>query len=103
VTGLDPYSLATHLASALDGHGIPYAIEGALAFGIWGDPRGTYDVDINLFIDHHALDKTLNVRENAGVVVDRVAAHAAEEAGDVIVGWHSEMRVDLFTPSIPFA
>jgi hypothetical protein len=45
----------------------------------------------------------LNVRKNAGVVVDRVAAHAAEEAGDVIVGWHSEMRVDLFTPSISFA
>ena len=43
------------------------------------------NVDINLFIDHPALDSTLNVLENAGVVIDRVAAHVAAEAGDVIV------------------
>lgn len=100
---LDAYSLAIRLAAALDESDIPYAIGGAHAFGLWGDPRGTYDVDINLFVDHNHLNQALNVIEAAGVTLDRDAALAADLSGDVIVGWYGDMRVDLFTPSIPFA
>ena len=100
---LDAFALAMRLARALDDAGVPYAIGGALAFGVWGDPRGTHDVDINLFIEHHALDDALNVLEGAGMTIDREAARVADRGGDVIVGWHSCMRVDLFTPNIPFA
>lgn len=92
-----------HLAAALDEADIPYGIGGALAFGLWGDPRGTHDVDINLFVDHDAFENVLDVLESAGLEIDRQLAHEADRAGDVIVGWHSGMRVDLFTPSIPFA
>ena len=92
-----------HLAAALDQADVPYAIGGALAFGLWGDPRGTHDVDINLFIDHDALDGALDVLESAGVELDRQAAHEADRRGDVIIGWHSGLRVDFFTPSIPFS
>jgi len=91
------------LAAALDANNIPYAIGGAHAFGIWGDPRGTYDVDINLFVNHDELDHALDVIEAEDVELDREAARAADQSGDVIVGWHGDMRVDLFTPSIPFA
>ena len=100
---LDAFTLALRLASSLDGAGIPYAIGGALAFGLWGDPRGTHDVDINLFVSHEELDRALDVLESAGLQIDRQAAHEADQGGDVIIGWCSGMRVDLFTPSIPFA
>ena len=91
------------LAAALDASSIPYAIGGALAFGLWGDPRGTHDVDINLFVDHAGLDRALDVLQSAGVDIDRGAATRADLAGDMIVGWYSGMRVDLFTPSVPFS
>lgn len=100
---LDAFTLAMRLAAVLDREEVPYAIGGALAFGLWGDPRGTHDVDINLFIDHDALDGALDVLESAGVELDRQAALEADRQGDVFIGWHSGLRVDLFTPSIPFS
>ena len=100
---LDAYSLSALLASALDEQTIPYAVGGAIAFGLWGDPRGTHDVDINLFVNHDQFDAAIDVLVQAGVEFDRAAARAADLAGDVIIGWHSGMRVDIFTPSIPFA
>jgi hypothetical protein len=99
----DAFAIASRLAAALDAAGVPYAIGGAIAYGLWGDPRGTHDVDLNLFVDHDGLDAALDVLEAAGVVLDRDAAHRADQEGDVIVGWCEGMRVDLFTPSIPFA
>lgn len=99
----DAYTVAERLANALDAGGIPYAVGGAIAFGVWADPRGTYDVDINLFIDHPALDAALDVLTAAGVQFDRDAARKADVEGDVIVGRYAGMRIDLFTPSIPFA
>jgi hypothetical protein len=99
----DAFAIAARLAAALDLAGIPYAIGGAIAYGLWGDPRGTYDVDINLFVDHDGLDRALDVLVAAGVALDRAAAHRADQEGDVIVGWCEGLRVDLFTPSIPFS
>lgn len=100
---LDAFTLAGRLAAALEAAGVPYAIGGAIAYGIWGDPRGTHDVDINLFVDHDGLDGALDALEGAGVTLDRAAAHRADQEGDVMVGWCHGMRVDLFTPSIPFS
>lgn len=99
----DAFVVGARLAKALDAAHIPYAIGGAIAFGIWADPRGTHDVDINLFIDHEGLDDALDALATAGVVFDRVAARKADTDGDVIVGRYVGMRIDLFTPSIPFA
>ena len=99
----DAFEVAARLAEALDAGGIPYAIGGAIAFGLWGDPRGTYDVDINLFVSTEGLDGALDVLEAAGVTLDREAAHGANRRGDVIIGRCGDLRVDLFTPSIPFS
>lgn len=99
----DAFAIASRLAAGLDGAGIPYAIGGAIAYGLWGDPRGTHDVDVNLFVDHAGLDRALDVLEGCGVSLDRVAARRADQEGDVIVGWCEGLRVDLFTPSIPFS
>ncbi len=100
---LDAFDIASQLASILDKSEIPYAIGGAIALGAWSDPRGTLDVDINLFVDRNELEKALDVLIAEGVELDKGAAHRAEEEGDVIIGYYEGMRVDLFTPSIPFS
>jgi hypothetical protein len=97
------FDVASHLAAALDAAGVAYAIGGAIALGAFADPRGTHDVDINLFVDHAGLDGALDVLVAAGVTIDRAAARNADQDGDVVVGHYEGMRVDLFTPSIPFA
>lgn len=99
----DAFTLAQYLGAVLDKAEIPYGVGGALAFGIWGDPRGTHDVDINLFVNHDEFQNALAVLISAGVEIDQQAATKADLAGDVIVGWFKDIRVDLFTPSIPFA
>jgi len=100
---LNAFELATLLARALDKASIPYAIGGAIALGAWSDPRGTLDVDINLFVGRGELDTALDVLVAEGVEIDREAAHRAEAEGEVIAGHYEGMRVDLFTPSIPFS
>lgn len=97
------FDVAAHLASALDGAGVPYAIGGAIAYGVWGDPRGTHDVDINLFVEDAQLDVALDALVGAGLEIDRQEAHEAAAVGAVLIGRYHGMRVDLFTPSIPFA
>lgn len=97
------FDVAALLARALDEAGVPYAIGGAIALGAWSDPRGTLDVDINLFVTHDELDGALDVLTRAGVELDRTAARRADADGDVLVGRYQGMRIDLFTPSIPFA
>lgn len=47
---LDALDAALAVARALEQQGVPYAIGGALAFGVWGTPRGTLDVDVNVFV-----------------------------------------------------
>jgi hypothetical protein len=99
----DAFTLAMRLAAALDAAEVPYALGGAIAFGLWGDPRGTHDVDINLFVERDGFEAALDVLQTAGLEIDRAAAREADRAGDVIVGKCEGLRVDLFTPSIPFA
>jgi hypothetical protein len=97
------FDVANRLAAALDAANIPYAIGGAIAWGIWADPRGTHDVDLNLFVEPGQLDQALDVLSSAGLQIDRARAHQADREGQVLVGWSDGLRVDLFTPSIPFA
>lgn len=39
----DAFERAMQIADAFERESIPYAIGGALAFGIWGIPRGTVE------------------------------------------------------------
>jgi hypothetical protein len=42
--------VAQQLAAELDDAGCEYALGGAIALGIWAEPRGTLDVDVTLFL-----------------------------------------------------
>lgn len=97
------FDVASKLAAALDAAGVPYAIGGAIALGAWSDPRATHDVDLNLFVGPENLDAALDVLVASGVGIDREAARRADAMGEVLVGHYQGLRVDLFTPSIPFA
>jgi hypothetical protein len=89
------------LADALDAAGLPYAVGGALALGVWGFPRATNDVDLNLYLEVDALAPALEIFRGAGCTVDeeRVLA-SARDRGDFTVR-AGAIRVDVFVPSAP--
>ena len=94
---------AQALATTLEKAGIPYAIGGALALAIAGVPRGTADVDINVFVDEDRLPDIIAVLTALGVDVNTEdATTRAFRDGMFIARWDG-MRIDIFFPSIPFA
>jgi len=92
--------IARRLADALEGARIPYAVGGAIAYGLHAPPRATNDVDLNVFVPADGLAAVFDALESSGAVIDRVPALAsARERGD-FVAHVSGMRVDVFVPSI---
>lgn len=91
------------IASILESRQIPYAIGGALSYGVWALPRATKDVDLNVFVAPEKLPEALDALEAAGVTFNRADAlkQAAEEG--LLIGWVGACRIDVFTPSIPFS
>lgn len=103
VEGLDANENALRLTGALEAAEIPYAIGGALAYGVWSAPRGTHDVDLNIFLAEDRVDEVLDVLTDAGCVFDRDDAHRRAHESAVVVGRFSGMRIDVFFASIPFS
>jgi hypothetical protein len=94
-------ALARRLADALEAAGIRYAIGGALALGVWGFPRATNDVDLDVFVAGEQIEMLLDVLERAGCELRRDEAVAsARERGDFRARLCG-MRIDVFVPSIP--
>lgn len=72
-----------------------------MALGVWGFPRATKDIDLDVFVEGD-LSAVFDVLETEGCTVDRAAARqSASERGD-FQAWLGNMRVDVFVPSIPF-
>ena len=85
--------LAVH--DAFDRVQIPHAIGGAIAYGYCSEePRGTIDVDVNLFVGMDQVDHVLNSlpHEVTVTTADRATAH---RDGQVRVRW-GDTPVDLF-------
>ena len=97
----EPAQLAVRIARQLEGTGIPYAIGGAIAYGFWGNPRGTRDLDVNLFVSAEHAERALDALVAAGVRLDRqLALKTGEERGDAR-GFYEDVPIDLFFMSIP--
>lgn len=91
------------IADALGGAGFSYAIGGALALAVAGVPRGTVDVDINVFVEESAVEAAARVLAGLGIAIDAEAAvTSARRDGMFTCSWDG-MRVDVFVPSIPFS
>ena len=99
----DALEAALHLARCLEAAGLPYAIGGALAYGQYGIPRATHDVDLNAFVEPPRLGEVIATLERAGVTVDapRALREAAEQG--LFIGHLGDLRIDVFTPSIEFS
>lgn len=85
---------------ALDSAGIPHAVGGAIALAFCTkDPRGTRDIDLNVFLGVDAAEKVLAVLpeqiEHSPDDVRRI-----EETGQVRLKWE-ETPVDLFFNNLP--
>ncbi len=74
----DPLEAGLALAQAFEAAGISYALGGALAYGIWGIPRATLDVDINIFVDDDQLTRVAEVLGSLGISAD--PSHLARES-----------------------
>ena len=97
----DPIDVACRLADALERQGLPYAIGGALAYGYWGVPRGTLDVDVNIFVTSDDVDAVLDALGSMGCEIDAEdSRRRAAERGD-LEAWLGEVRIDVFLSSIP--
>mgnify|MGYP001561780867 CR=1 FL=1 len=97
------YDAALVLARELERRGLPYAIGGALAFGVWSNPRNTNDVDLNIFVDDSRLDEAFAALEAAGTTLDRAQARRDSARQGMFVGQFAGYRIDVFTPSIDFS
>jgi hypothetical protein len=91
------------IADALGRAGLPYAIGGALALAIAGVPRGTADVDVNVFVEEAGVRKVIDVLQALGIALDVEAALARARRDGMFVGRWDGMRIDVFLPSIPFS
>jgi len=96
-------AVARRLADELELLAVPYAIGGAIAYGLHAPPRATNDVDLNIFLEPDQLDPAFTALENAGASLDRRSARqSAAGRGDFAVKVDG-MRVDVFTISIPLS
>ena len=101
-TNLTPPELAVEVSRILAGAGIEHALGGALALGFHAEPRGTLDVDLNIFVDADAPGEALDALSDGGIAIERRAAIAIiASRGDLFLR-HRGCRLDLFFNSIPF-
>ena len=90
------------LAGRLEKLGVEYAIGGALALGFWGEPRGTLDVDVTLFVSPKKTAECVECLLSVGC--DFMLAQALRslaEDGFCRVELQG-MRVDVFLPIVAF-
>jgi hypothetical protein len=99
----DVFDAGLRVAGALDRAGVPYALGGALAYGQYGIPRATNDVDVNVFATPAELASTVAALQALGIAVDLESAqHDAEREGSFVARF-GDFRLDVFTPSIAFS
>ena len=90
----DALEAGLRIGRALEREGIAYALGGALALGVHGVPRGTLDVDINVFTSDGDLPKVIAVLTALGVDVDAAQASAQHARDGAFVGNWQGMRSD---------
>ncbi len=89
------------VSTALDEHGIPHALGGALALA-WctGQARGTIDIDVNLFVDPSQVQATLGALP-ATVAWSAADARAVQRDGQARLWW-DRTPIDVFFDTTAF-
>lgn len=75
---------------------MPYAVGGAIALGYYGEPRGTIDIDLNVFVTVDRAREVLHALSSLGLTFSEKEAIAEVEGkGQTTVRWEPHV-VDLF-------
>jgi hypothetical protein len=99
---LDSGVVAVRLARAFEDRQTDYAIGGAIALGFWGEPRGTLDVDVTVFLPPDRPSEVVWLLQDVGCdVVATQASSSLREHGYCSVQY-GPVRVDVFVPTLPF-
>ena len=95
---IDPLAVAGLLASILEHLNIAYAIGGAVASTLLGEPRATHDLDIVAAITPSTIEPLLAALEGSGFYVPVTAARKAVAAkrSFSVVHHDTSMKVDIF-------
>ena len=94
--------VAQRLAAALEQHRCEYALGEAIALGYWGEPRGTIDVDVTVYLPPDAPATCIELLQAIGCEVDvEDALRSLREHGFCRVRLLG-VQVDVFLPTIPF-
>ena len=97
-----PDEVVVELVKQLDAFGVDYAVGGALAIGLWSEPRSTLDVDLTLFLDPKTPEQCVNLLESIGCGIEKEKATALlRDFGYCKVTWR-DCTVDIFLPITPF-
>lgn len=86
----------------LDSEKIPYFIIGGVAVGILGDPRFTYDLDIDIFLKKDKLSHFLGHAHKAGFRLDEKQATADVATFGTFRMFKGDVQVDCIIASTPF-
>ncbi|MET0904408.1 MAG: hypothetical protein ABWZ52_14320 [Acidimicrobiales bacterium] len=89
------------LHAALERAGLPHAFGGAIALGYCvEEPRGTKDIDVNVFVGVDRLDELLAALP-AGIEVSDVERLQLSRDAQSRLWWHGT-PVDVFLSNVPF-
>lgn len=96
-----PDEKLVEIARIFDAARIPYAFGGAIALVYWGEPRGTIDIDVNVFLPAEQAPRVFATLNAAGIATTEGMAAEAVERGQLRVAWGGTF-IDLFFSYDPF-
>lgn len=96
---MDFVELIVSVHAHLDGAGIAHAFGGALALGYVAEPRGTVDIDVNVFVPTARLDEVTTALGPAGFRPPREVAAGPPVAGIRFTHTSEPFPLDVF-PSL---
>ena len=92
----DPITLALRVATILEQHDISYALGGSLASSMFGEPRGTIDIDMAIRLERQQFGDLLHTLSIEFYVPAESAQRAAEKGTSFNLINEAGFKVDLF-------
>ena len=92
----DPITLALRVAAILDEHNIAYALGGSLASSMFGEPRGTIDIDMAIQLESQQFNDLIGALNIEFYVPIEAAQHAVAQRSSFNLIDESGFKVDLF-------
>lgn len=95
-TVTDPITLALRVAAILEQHDISYALGGSLASSMFGEPRGTIDIDMAIRLEDQQFGDLVDTLGIEFYVPAEAARRAIEEGTSFNLIDEAGLKVDLF-------